>query len=90
MRRLQPNRLAVVEFEILGILGQPIQIVGQVVMSIGVLRIELDRETEHVDRASVFVVPVRQGAPDLVELFHELETPGDEEPTNQTASESRR
>ena len=73
--RLQPNRLAVVGFELLGILGQPIQIVGQVVMSIGVLTIELDRETKHVDRTSVFVVPVRQGTPDLVQLFHELETP---------------
>jgi hypothetical protein len=63
------------ELEIFCLLGQPIEIVGQVVVSIGVLRIELDRETEHVDRTSVFVVPVRQGTPDLVQLFHELETP---------------
>ena len=75
VRRLQSDRLTVMELEIFCLLGQPIEIVGQVVMSIGVLRIELDRETEHVDRTSVFVVPVRQGTPDLVQLFHELETP---------------
>ena len=50
VRRLQSDRLTVMELEILCLLGQPIEIVGQVVMSIGVLRIQLDRETEHVHR----------------------------------------
>ena len=71
---MQSNRLTVMELEIFCLRGQPIEIVGQVVMSIGVLRFQLDRETEHVHRGSMIVVPVRQGAADLVELFHELET----------------